>query len=163
MTKTDVTIPLEEVAAQIGATPAYVVAACERLGIRPEPDWAERLAISAEAASRVRQAMREAQLAAAELHKAYEAYTSDWKRRQQEAGEAAFQEHLAAEHQHQVEGLQPGGDYAFIGGSLPQPIGGGAYFRSNQAAAAAREEFAAKEPRLSFDDYERKRFRKGRP
>jgi hypothetical protein len=162
MTKTDVTIPLEEVASQIGGTPAYVLATYERLGIRPERDWAERDSISADEAHRVREAMREASKAAAELHKAFEAYTSDWKARQRDHGEQSFQEAIAREHQAQLEGLQPGGEYASITGSLPMPIGGGSYVRANEAAAAAREEFADKEPMLSFDEYERKLFQKGR-
>lgn len=96
------------------------------------------------------------------MQESYERYCADWAMRQRLAGETAFELFLgeALEGQH-TKPLPDG--YAYYGGmsSLPQPLGGQAYAEANSAAAEAREAFAQREPRKSFDVFE-KRWKKGR-
>jgi hypothetical protein len=138
MARTEMLIPIEEVAGRAGHGPAGIQGWASRLGIKLERDWAARECVPESGASQIVEEIRTAGREAAELHQAYE-HSQDWQRRQHEAGESAFQDFLGAALDQQRTSRRP------------------VYTQGNQAAAEAREAFAQHERKLSFDEFKRKR------
>jgi hypothetical protein len=133
-----------------------------KLGVKVETDWSGREAVGEPDARKLLEAIRAAGREAAELHQAFEVHCRDWERRQHEAGELEFQRFIGEVLTQQRTSVL-GTDYAYYGGqtTLAQPLGGAAYSEANDVAAAARESFAQREPRKTFDEFE-KRWRKGK-
>jgi hypothetical protein len=162
-TTTRILIPLTDLTGRLGVTGAFVSSWIDRLGIKTETDWAGRLGISEPDARKLIAAVEASGREAAELHEAHARHLEDWGRRQRAAGEAAFSDYIQKALEQQRDKALPDG-YAFYGGFdyLHQAVGAGVYSAANQAAAAAREAFADKNPRYQ-DLYEfEQRWRKGK-
>ena len=92
MAKTEMLlIPIEEVAAKAGAVPSGIQTWTSMLGVEVRRDWAGRECVAEPDARKIVEAVAEAGKQSAELHAAQQRYLEDWDRRQQQAGEEAFQ------------------------------------------------------------------------
>ena len=161
MDTTIILVPLTDLAARLNMPGQSVIQWAQQLKMKTTENWAGLPAISEADARKLIAAVEQSGRESAELHAAYEAYLQDWERRQRAAGEEAFQDFLEKALKHQRERALPSG-YAFYGGveNLYQAAGAGVYVEANQRAAAAREEFAKRNPRINdIYVYEKKRKR----
>ena len=116
--------------------------------------------------ARIHLAIREAGREHAQLTEDYENYRKAWERQKHDAGEQAFQEHLAKHLENQrvaATRIDRDETYAFFGGlgATTLPIGVGAYAAANEAAHGAREEYARNHPMEDWGIFA-KRWRKKR-
>jgi hypothetical protein len=153
-------VPLMDLASRLNVPGDFVIGWVQRLKIKTEHNWAGFPAISEPDARKLIAAAEQSGRESAELHSAHEAYLQDWARRQRDAGEEAFTAYVDAALEHQRARALPNG-YAFYGGleHLWQPVGAGTYADANQRAAAARSEFAKRNPKIT-DIYEFEKRRK---
>ena len=153
---------IEDIAGSVGHVPEAVRAWCRRLGVEVRRDWADREAVTDSDAGKIRSEIERVGRESAELHRDFERYETDWRRRKHEAGEQAFQR-FVSEALQQQRAKTPGEGYAFYGGwdQIAVPVGGDTYTTANNVAEEARQEFARREPRLSFEQFE-KRWRRRR-
>ena len=155
---TQALIPVDWVEHEVGQPQAVRVWA-EKLGLECRRDEVGREWIAAPDGLRIVEEIRRAGREAAELHQAYEAYLEDWDRQQLEVGEEVFQRVLVNEHQRQA--VSTPDSYAFVGNAELLAPGPRVHEFANREAAAAREAWARKHPRMDFGRFERK-WKRGR-
>ena len=160
------TVAIEEITSQTGYNDPAIRGWIDKLRIKQLEDWSGRPAVAEQDATRIILAIREAGREHAQLEQDYELFRKNWERQKHDAGEEAFQAHLAKHLEDQrAAATRIDGDetYAFFGGlgATTLPIGGGAYAAANEAAHAAREEYARRHPMEDWDTFA-KRWRKRR-
>ena len=132
--------------------------------VTPELDWAGRPTIPADVAERVMKAHRRAAAEAAEAQSAYDRYLKDRERRFLEAGDTAYRQTAEAELELQYSTKFTGGEgrgwaeggVTYTNGLTLWPHG---RQKAREATLEARAEFDKREPRLSFDDWMKRRKR----
>jgi hypothetical protein len=132
--------------------------------VTPTTDWAGRATIPAEVAERVMHAYRQAAAEAAEAQSAYDHYLKDRERRFLEASDNAYRQTAERELELQYSTNFTGGDgrgWAEGGVTYTNDLTLWPHGRqkAREAALEARAEFDKREPRLSFDDWMKRRTR----
>jgi hypothetical protein len=156
---TQVFIPVDWIARELGYLPATVLEWADRLGIKRRTDDSGRECVAEPDGRRIIEEARLAGRAAAELHEAFQRYLDRWDEEWREAGEDAYRRALTEQYQHQVNTMPKG--FAFYGGGDRLGPGPQARAFANAKAAEARVAWERKNPRKDFDSFE-KQWRKKR-
>lgn len=151
---TQVFIPIDWIACELGYLPATVLEWADRLGIKRRTDDSGRECVADPDGRRIIEEARLAGREAAELHEAFQRYLDRWDEEWREAGEEAYRGALTEQYQHQVNTMPKG--FAFYGGGDRLGPGPQARAFANAKAAEARVVWERKNPRMDFNQFEKK-------